>query len=72
MTLERAAHLFERVEIHPERLALLQTPKRGMADAGLFRQPVEGASLLVQYFIYVKLYDKARPPGTLLLITCGK
>jgi hypothetical protein len=72
MTLKRAAHLFQSVEIHPEGLALLQTPKRRMADTGLFRQPIEGASLLGQYFIYVKLNNKARPPGTLLFITCGK
>lgn len=72
MTFKRAAHLLQRVEIHPEGLALLQTPKRRMADTGLFRQPIEGASLLCQYFIYSKLNNKARPPGTLLFITCGK
>jgi hypothetical protein len=72
MTLKRAAHLFQGVEIHPEGLALLQTPKRRMADTGLFRQPIEGVSLLGQYFVYAKLNNKARPPGTLLSITCGK
>jgi hypothetical protein len=71
-TLKRAAHLFQGVEIHPESPALLHTPKRRMADTGLFRQPIKGMSLLCQYFIYSNLNNKARPPGTLLFITCGK
>jgi len=72
MTLKHAAHLFQGLEIHPESLALLQTPKRRVADPGLFSEPIEGTSLFRQYFIYSKLNNKARPPGTLLFITCGK
>jgi len=70
--LKRATQLFQGIEVHPESPAFLQAPKRRMADTGLFRQPIEGVSLLGQYFVYAKLNNKARPPGTLLSITCGK
>ena len=44
LTLQRLAHLLQRLKINAQRLALLQTPQRRMADACLFRQPIEGPS----------------------------
>jgi hypothetical protein len=68
LALKYAAHLLERVEIHTESLAFLQTPQRCMADTGLFCQPIERSALLCQYLIYSNFNNKARPPQSLLFI----
>ena len=51
LALKRAAHLLQSVESNPERLAFLQTPKRGVTNACLFGQPVERPLLLFQQLI---------------------
>ena len=48
LTLERLTHLLQRFEVDAQRLALLKTPKRRVADAGLLRQPIEGSPVLRQ------------------------
>ncbi len=63
LALKHAAHFLQRVEIHPESLAFLQSPQRRMADAGLFCQPIESPTLVCQYFIYSNFNNKVRPPS---------